>query len=1391
LPAELDTDASAARRKLLLTVQGPGDAQRRDPEEAVIDTRDQRAPEPEEEEATSPQRKLLLPVRGPGDAQRRDPEEAVIDTSDQRAPEPEPEEATSLQRSGTPPPRERAATPPRKDPELEPDEATSQNQNQNQNQKKLLQGDPPPIAPGVHGGTQTSEESVDNKDYRSWAKHAVNDPVCLLRWANVWDTLDVDHGKKDQLTEVQGEKITQATQIREVLLKHREPALVTTFALIQADVLHYQGHRQRKGQRKVYAQAERRLLHKLATNAVSQPLDSGDNVEELLRAQEDVCRYTEEITTHQIFETFVQPLLSMFLEEPLFKIDLVYWLASDTCRTALAQELTNNEHSYFCRCFGSTEPPKFWDVLDKARQGWTEGKWNGNAWEKTVGDNQRAWRHLLDAAAAAANCGSTAAAAADASAAAAGNTAAAGKTDANAAAADANTTAAAADANADAMPERNKYVKGLITKIVDNVTGLPVVSLKGQGFADLETLAAAELSNTPPPEGIPRGPGGPASSRAVTPRQPTKNKRDGKLADGYLPAALTAMQSAINAQLDHVVKALVEETTLADGWIQTSAERPGRTAQATHGLLERTFAADVNHTCVISGKFENAAEPDKTDHPAAAAARAAHLKLERNAVEPDKTVPPYFNHLEQGNPSYAEEFRKKVELNKDVDREIQQDLSLCTHLILFKKGKCDTFLHESLTHQLQQQQAKDHPTEPIRRVVIMLGGDEKDLGAAVEEVEKLSVDVAPLIVPMIGLGGAAHYLGCIVEAAAKSNKSASFGSTIYGAVPKTLTDDVNNLLSSMPKRRNAIQPIDLSDKLDSKELQEVVNEALWGVDYGDLEDVLRDAWATVLSKERKYTARIREAVITYVVIFVLTSAITVLGVLDSSQSEIMRMQHEQAMQLSNLTSNGEDAPPRTEYWPYLIILPAVAGFALGLQHHRRALVDAAKEAVTSAMIQGQIYKLRTGTGDYTAVPAKCKQLFVRNCKEIESICGDVRMDCSSIFTDRTHDRENAKTTAIRDAIKRRLLFQPHLGLDSLVTFEVNCFPYTGTSTFGSNGPPPHSSELFYYLQLLRHVRSKIRVIWDATMVAAAVVLFVLEVSGATDSADELCILTQKGFPGGLGVMLVFGADMLLCTLSTGVRDESRHIGDPQSLLKNAWSYLWSGWFALDLVALFPWCVLDAGRADDSPAMKENPYGTNLASLRMLRVTRLLRLIRTTQHLNRVLDTVFAANSNHDGVLKGGDDGVSRLTGPQYQRWRLEPLKTRFRTSAARGDFIHQACQHGATALALTGTALSAFDHGRWVVVTAWLGSAAIATLTFFKIHTVAEATKAAYLECNQLDTDLVNNKPIDVHELVRATEEAACRETAAWALAVAKGSQADDEAAPKAPKGEPHEMRRP
>lgn len=388
----------------------------------------------------------------------------------------------------------------------------------------------------------------------------------------------------------------------------------------------------------------------------------------------------------------------------------------------------------------------------------------------------------------------------------------------------------------------------------------------------------------------------------------------------------------------------------------------------------------------------------------------------------------------------------------------------------------------------------------------------------------------------------------------------------------------------------------------------------------------------------------------------------------------------------------------------------------------------------------------------------------------------LKLMCTSQNTGQGQSDKEKGEAAIEQAQRSGILYQTRLSAGSFCNFDLDCFPYLSTYEQDT------ANVAAGFLQTLRHVRSKQRLVWDSIMILAAVTLLVLEMS---DSADTWCLVTddQDGFAGAIIVFTVFGLDILLSVSSIGVLDGHRHLIDPQPAIQNARQYLFSGWFALDVVALFPWCWL---QRDDLTSIRQDQTNeadtVNFAGLRVVRILRFARfmrfarLLRTSQHVSRVHENL-QYRKKLGGQFVGGDDGISQLTGPEYKKYRLEPLIERYRNSVAQRDVIVHICQHGAAALAMTGSVLGALGWGRWVVVTAWLASAAIATMTFFKINTIQSAMAQAHKDCENLSFEFSQydvadkNDPSNVHDLVMGTEEAVAREHAAWALAVSKGER--------------------
>lgn len=434
------------------------------------------------------------------------------------------------------------------------------------------------------------------------------------------------------------------------------------------------------------------------------------------------------------------------------------------------------------------------------------------------------------------------------------------------------------------------------------------------------------------------------------------------------PTGELGIESAMIHSMENAIKTLVIATSTHDGWVQTESARHGRKTKGTDELIGRLFfdgSSANSFTCVMSGEFNESTMKELDD--------------DKYAKPPTLTIDPYFDHLrlDKKNESNFQQFELR---GKELGG---MNLSLCTHLILFKKGQA-SFLSNgnTLIKRLQHE-------EKIRTVVVLVNGTEAELERTVEELKR--GHPTPLVVPMIGLGGASHYLGRIKESLACQESSALLGDAIMGNVPAQLYTQVKNIqddeLMCQHYVQKNVKPIDMSNRLSDERLREVVTDALWGTEFGDSDDVILNQWVMIVDKEKRYKHRMQEAVLNYVIIFALTLAMTILGVLDSVECTVYGSADDSSV---NLWSDA-----RAKYHIYLIILPAVAGLMLYLQTSRHALLDAAKLRHASGLIQSEIYKLRTGTGDYnshlrtTDDSGQDSDIFVTNCEQINTICDDV------------------------------------------------------------------------------------------------------------------------------------------------------------------------------------------------------------------------------------------------------------------------------------------------------------------------------------------------------------------------------------------------------------------
>jgi hypothetical protein len=783
-------------------------------------------------------------------------------------------------------------------------------------------------------------------------------------------------------------------------------------------------------------------------------------------------------------------------------------------------------------------------------------------------------------------------------------------------------------------------------------------------------------------------------------------------------------------------------------------------------------------------------------------------ELFTKAREPALSYEPFFHHR---LPKTNEEYKELVNAqHKDIFKR-RPDLAACTHLILFEKGspfaKPPGSGH-TLMERLQREKA-------VRRVIAMIHGNDTDLTRVLRQLEDPKRNPHLTVMPLIGAAGASHFLGRAAELYNYSDQAALArlaianlplgmvaGHEVSGGIQQSTLNHLRSVVSK-DLCRQRIYPLDITAQPDQDYLNQLMTNSLWGIDHKGFDEMLGKYWGVIRELHKLYRARMAEAYCNYAAVFILSLAIVVLGVLDATETA------DASQNITDAVENDieDDADYQyifhSDYHTWLIILPAVTGFLVGVQTLRHAVQDAATLSHCSGTIQGEIYKLRTNSGEYSKMRNSDSDIYKYSDSDMKKKifgdrCENARKASSNIMPafpsysqmgwctrllcaccgwrsrscplscgrgerwKSTMTEAEKAAAAIKYARRWGLLFQP--GRQSgIAEFKLDRFPYQSSysdaclAVASSSGRPEYSDSSIGTLRALRHIRSRPRLVWDSLMIIAAVLLFCLDLLSWYDS--------ECGGPMFWLVMATFSADMLLNVVSIGQLHDHPHVLDPQPLRENAMAYLLSPWFFLDLVALFPWCaVLDVDEDSNSTAHSAKV-------VRVLRILRLLRLLRTSKHVTRVQNNLVSRRR----AGAGGDDGLSRMSGPDYVKLRLVPLRSRYESNMAWGTATCQILQHGSAAVALTGSILGSLNQGRWVVITSFVASAMLGLMTFFKLHTILDATNQAYESCQRISLRFSRfegnpqweNDPEHVHSLVTRTEEAFVMETSAWAVALA------------------------
>eukprot|EP01047_Picozoa_sp_COSAG01_P059909 COSAG01_NODE_7264_length_3277_cov_2.415041_1_plen_922_part_00 len=262
-------------------------------------------------------------------------------------------------------------------------------------------------------------------------------------------------------------------------------------------------------------------------------------------------------------------------------------------------------------------------------------------------------------------------------------------------------------------------------------------------------------------------------------------------------------------------------------------------------------------------------------------------ELFTKAREPALSYEPFFKHrLPKTSPDY------KTLHNAQYKDQPRLDLTYCTHLILFQKGspfaKPPGSGH-TLMERLQHEKA-------VRRVIAMTHGNDTDLRHVLRQLEDPKRNRHLTVMPLIGAAGASHFLGRAAELYNYSDQAALArlaianlplgmvaGREVSGGIQQATLNHLRSVVSKDVCRQR-ICPLDITAQPDQGYLNQLITNSLWGIDHKGFDEMLGKYWGVIRELHKLYRARKTEAYCNYAAVFILSLAIAVLGVLDATET---------------------------------------------------------------------------------------------------------------------------------------------------------------------------------------------------------------------------------------------------------------------------------------------------------------------------------------------------------------------------------------------------------------------------------------------------------------------------------------------------------------------------
>lgn len=510
--------------------------------------------------------------------------------------------------------------------------------------------------------------------------------------------------------------------------------------------------------------------------------------------------------------------------------------------------------------------------------------------------------------------------------------------------------------------------------------------------------------------------------------------------------------------------------------------------------------------------------------------------------------------------------------------------------------------------------------------------------------------------------------------------------------------------SDKDKLLRNVEPIDITIHPRKEEIYKMMTEAKWGSrdDFGSYSNLLDQAWLEVQSYHRGYRVRWFEAIINFAILGLLSFAIVIINVLDTREMD----------------SASED-----ELRVWKIVLPAVATAVYSWQSLRHSTYDAMQLFHAAGLVQTEMYKLRTQTGPYDPYSRKddapanelmrrkdrgeIKKVFQHQLTKIHRYAQKAqergKFPCSSIIC-----RGSKGQNPIEYAI------------------EHNIIQSAGKQTQSIDRVGMELEHPRRCCASLRHIGSKTRFWWDLLMIAIAIGTFVVDTwilrEGNQDGAADNGLFQggRRGGDDGGGENLntnefpisadelfwitfgIFLFDFLLNIFSTGACPNNRHIGDPQRLYENFKAYGgcvkldepilcvsdrgYRPWIIIDIVALVPWSKITAFGTSMLEG-KDHHTRSGARLLRIFRILKMLKLFRASKHIVRA---DFSRNSRKLKT-RGGDDGKSELSGPEYVTCRMEHTLARYKEENRKNQVWFEIIRLCTAVLTVLSTVLASQD----------------------------------------------------------------------------------------------------